>query len=232
MPRGFTSRLHEGGIAMLSSLGLHMGMGIWAWQWEGVQIVPPSLQAIEVVMVAAPTLPEPILPEPEVKAEHAIHQASPPTVKKTQHVLAPKPKPSIIAKPIAQTSEANDRPHLPMSHPRPAMALPAAKTISRTIHSDALTAPQFNAAYLRNPSPTYPAAARRRGVEGTVLLRVEVSAKGNAKSVKLQRSSGSMLLDNAAHHAVQLWRFIPAKRGGLAIGAHVTVPVVFALRKK
>ena len=38
--------------------------------------------------------------------------------------------------------------------------------------------PQFDAAYLRNPPPAYPALARRYREQGKVLLRVYVSAAG------------------------------------------------------
>ncbi|HOT83696.1 MAG TPA: TonB family protein, partial [Candidatus Defluviicoccus seviourii] len=42
-----------------------------------------------------------------------------------------------------------------------------------------------------NPMPSYPPAARRRGIEGRVVLDVLVSAEGQALSVEIARSSGS-----------------------------------------
>jgi protein TonB len=91
------------------------------------------------------------------------------------------------------------------------------------------TPPDFRAAYLRNPPPTYPASARRRGEEGTVTLRVLVSAEGTPERVELERSSGSNALDLAALESVRQWRFAPARRGGAAHEAWVVVPIVFRL---
>ena len=94
-----------------------------------------------------------------------------------------------------------------------------------------VTPPRFDAAYLDNPAPSYPALARRTREEGRVLLRVLVSADGRAQTVDLARSSGSERLDDAAIEAVRRWRFVPARRGDENIAAHVHVPVVFSLRR-
>lgn len=91
------------------------------------------------------------------------------------------------------------------------------------------TPPVFNAAYLRNPPPQYPPAARRSGDEGTVLLKVLVTSDGTAARVELDRSSGSVLLDGAALDAVRIWRFVPARRGAQNVEDWVRVPVVFRL---
>lgn len=92
-----------------------------------------------------------------------------------------------------------------------------------------ITAPQFNAAYLNNPAPAYPASARRMGETGRVLLRVYVTAGGLAGEVQIQRSSGVEDLDDAALEAVRRWKFVPAKQGDTAIAAWVNVPINFTL---
>lgn len=89
--------------------------------------------------------------------------------------------------------------------------------------------PRFDAAYLNNPPPVYPAAARRRGDQGRVQLRVLVSKTGLAERVDLHQSSGSAALDQAAREAVERWRFVPARRGQEALSDWVIVPVVFSL---
>lgn len=78
--------------------------------------------------------------------------------------------------------------------------------------------------------PTYPPALRRRGIEGTVTVRAEISSGGECLRAELKKSSGSDMLDEAALEAVKKWRFIPAKRGGLAVDAWVEVPITFKLR--
>ena len=92
-----------------------------------------------------------------------------------------------------------------------------------------VTAPSINAAYLRNPAPRYPDAARRSGDQGTVTLRVQVARDGVATRVAVEKSSGSPHLDAAALEAVKAWRFSPARRGGDTIESWMLVPIVFRL---
>jgi protein TonB len=99
----------------------------------------------------------------------------------------------------------------------------------QTTDAEALVAPSFNAAYLRNPPPRYPPVARRNGEQGTVTLRVLVSREGLPASVDIEKTSGFPPLDNAAREAVRSWRFAPARWGPLAVEAWVLVPIVFRL---
>lgn len=89
--------------------------------------------------------------------------------------------------------------------------------------------PIFDAAFLNNSAPAYPAFAQRRGQQGMVLLRVKVSIEGKAEEVELNQSSGFKLLDEVAQDTVKKWRFVPAKRGNTHISAWVIVPVEFKL---
>lgn len=94
-----------------------------------------------------------------------------------------------------------------------------------------ITAPRFDAAYLHNPSPEYPAAARRMREQGMVLVRVLVSSDGTAMQVSIEQGSGSSRLDEAAEDAVRQWRFVPARRGTEPVEAWVLVPVEFKLHR-
>ena len=89
--------------------------------------------------------------------------------------------------------------------------------------------PAFDAAYLQNPPPAYPAMSKRRGEQGRVLLRVFVSAEGAAERVEVRDSSGHERLDRAAHDAVHGWRFVPARQGEKPVAAWVLVPIIFSL---
>ena len=93
----------------------------------------------------------------------------------------------------------------------------------------AVVAARFDADYLHNPKPLYPAISRRNGEEGKVLLKVRVSPQGEALNVAISRSSGHDRLDAAALDAVTRWRFVPARRGDEAVESSVIVPVTFAL---
>jgi protein TonB len=89
--------------------------------------------------------------------------------------------------------------------------------------------PSFDAAYLNNPLPPYPPMSKRRGDQGTVVLRVFVNAQGLAEKVQIRTSSGHELLDQAAHDAVHRWRFVPARQGDQPVAAWVLVPYKFVL---
>lgn len=92
------------------------------------------------------------------------------------------------------------------------------------------TPARFDAAYLANPEPPYPPAARMRGEVGTVRLRVRVGADGRPEAVEVSQSSGYAQLDRAAENTVrQHWRFAPAQRGGSPVADTVIVPIAFRL---
>ena len=79
----------------------------------------------------------------------------------------------------------------------------------------------------KNPKPFYPAVARRRGMQGLVLLEVEVNIRGKVSNVILKKSSGYGLLDNAAMSTVQQWQFTPAQKGNRVVTSIVEIPVRF-----
>jgi len=75
----------------------------------------------------------------------------------------------------------------------------------------------------------YPDRARRRGLEGTVVLRLRVAADGTVERVEVATSSGHEILDRAAEEAAPKWRYEPALRDGVAIAYDVRQPVEFTL---
>jgi len=87
------------------------------------------------------------------------------------------------------------------------------------------TPPQF----VSNRPPAYPPAAIARRWEGTVLLRLFVSSRGEIARVEILRSSGHSLLDQAAATAVAGWKAEPARRGGYAVASVEKLPVRFRL---
>jgi len=82
---------------------------------------------------------------------------------------------------------------------------------------------------VRNRPPAYPWLARIQGWEGMVMLQVRVEPDGRASQVQIVKSSGHPALDQAALQAVSQWKFLPATRGGRAVGSTVKVPVRFRL---
>ena len=145
------------------------------------------------------------LPQPVGPAEPAFTVPQPPA---ESRLPAPEAK-----------SEASARPE----------SARAATPGPQVIAAVPVTPPNFNAAYLRNPAPRYPAVARRNGEQGTVTLKVLVTREGLPASVSVETTSGSASLDQAAADAVKGWRFAPARQGAQAVEAWVLVPIVFKL---
>jgi TonB family protein len=76
---------------------------------------------------------------------------------------------------------------------------------------------------------TYPPALLEQGIEGRVLLRLFVDARGQLipDSTRLAESSGYPALDSAALGGAKELRFSPALRNGRAIAAPFLQPVHF-----
>ena len=90
--------------------------------------------------------------------------------------------------------------------------------------------PHFDVAYLIKPQPVYPPMARRLGIEGLVLLRVQVGASGVPEQVSIAQTSGTNSLDEEALRAVRESRFEPARRGDTPVAHVVEVPIRFRLK--
>ena len=86
------------------------------------------------------------------------------------------------------------------------------------------------ARYAENTKPPYPEEARKKGMEGEVLLRVEVLANGRVGEIEVKRSSGHEMLDRSALSTVKQWKFIPANRGNGSIPCWVNIPIKFQLQ--
>jgi len=84
--------------------------------------------------------------------------------------------------------------------------------------------------YDKNPSPEYPLIARRRGLQGTVVLEVLVNRNGRVGDLRVFNSSGYKVLDRAAAESVREWIFRPAIKGNENIEMWVRVPVCFQLK--
>lgn len=73
--------------------------------------------------------------------------------------------------------------------------------------------------------PQYPAASRRAGDSGTVLLSVVIGPDGVPTQIDIERSSGFAALDKAAADAVRQWRFTVNSTGY----SRVRLPISFRL---
>jgi len=84
--------------------------------------------------------------------------------------------------------------------------------------------------YNLNPKPNYPRAARKRGYEGEVKLKVFVLENGKVGKIEVTLPSGHRMLDESALEAVRNWTFVPGKENGKEVSSWVTVPITFQLK--
>jgi protein TonB len=82
---------------------------------------------------------------------------------------------------------------------------------------------------IREIRPVYTTEARRRAVEGDVLLDIVVRDNGTVGAIRVTRGLDAGL-DQKAIEAVRQWRFQPARRRGTPVEVVVEVAVEFKLR--
>ena len=213
--------------AITGSIALHVFIGTW-FLFKALPVETNIPQSV--INVA-------LIPVQEIKgAVQGNAEASRPVAEASQ--ISPKPiQKTAVKKNIAPAEQKNQ--------PRQATtdsvvkneftalspSAGAARTLSAPAASQEITtAPLFDASYLNNPAPQYPAQAKRRGMEGAVMLNVLVTKAGAAESVTIEQSSGFAMLDNAAMEAVMRWKFTPVRRGNESIEAHILVPIEFKLK--
>jgi periplasmic protein TonB len=209
------------GTFFAASLALHVA-AIIAFPDFSQEVFTAQPSVLEVTILkpqplpVAPAVTEAQPPQPQAKPEPVpAKELSKPERSDAAPVLAlTKPDPLEGSFRVAPS-------RLPEPAPAPDPAVQAASAV--------VTPPGFDAAYLSNPAPAYPPAARRAGEQGTVTLRVLVTREGLPSRVEIEKSSGSKNLDAAARDSVWGWRFVPARQGTDPIESWVLVPVVFRL---
>ena len=168
---------------------------------------PPVPPTPPPVVPPLPSPPPPVIPPPAFPVKDSFVIPTPPKI------IPSMPAP-VVPKPLSHTLT---KPH------------PVHKTATSE-SSDALKgAVEAQPDDLHNDPPVYPDESRMAHEEGVVILRVEVTAAGEAASVSIKQSSGYFRLDQAARQAVKHWRFHPGLVAGLPVQSEADVPVRFKL---
>ena len=169
-----------------------------------VEIVVPPLETkiIEEIKPPAPDKPPP--PPPKLETP------PPPFI----------PPPEVnIQMPMQQAPTITAVAPTPPPKPAPMVPTPPRQTVN--------TAPVVNAASCDKPE--YPPAARRANETGTVLLNFLIDVDGKVIDSKVERSSGSRRLDEAARAGLELCKFQPATVDGRPTRAWARIEYVWRL---
>lgn len=106
--------------------------------------------------------------------------------------------------------------------------VPPSETVITTGVTPTDAPPARSFSIKRRVDPQYPAASRRAGETGTVLLTVIIGPNGVPSDVQVERSSGYAALDQAAVDAVRKWRFTVVSDSS---SSRVQLPITFRLEK-
>jgi protein TonB len=80
-------------------------------------------------------------------------------------------------------------------------------------------------------TPPYPADAKQKGHEGTVVLHIMISDQGEVTSAQVSKSSGFPELDQQAVSWVkEHWKYKAAVQNGVAVASASDAQVVFSLK--
>lgn len=214
-------------IGALLVLALHAMVLYAAMSYK---LIPPPEEVIT-LMVSLINLPppkkeEPLPLEPPKPLPKKVVLDRP----KPKPIEPPKPTPMLVAEaPVTYASEYVAPPHSPEPivevpvAPEPVVVAASKPPASVTLSSElSLACPQ------RTP-PNYPAASRRVGEQGRVVLSVALDETGRITSVKVKESSGHHRLDEAGLAAIKSWKCNPAMRDGVAVRAEALQPFDFIL---
>lgn len=193
-------------IAITAAIVFHTGLAAWAMQPQAPIVLPQQVMRVNFVS-----------PSSTPQEQHS---------EITEKNTVTRTKADGLHKKKKDRKKADKKRHRKAASARQTSGKTSQNATAK--HS-AQTEPVFNAEYLNNPAPIYPARARKHRIQGKVLLDVFVRPDGTAKDVNIEHSSGSRVLDDSALDAVRNWRFIPAKRGHEFVEARVIVPVEFKL---
>jgi protein TonB len=167
--------------------------------------------------------PKPIARKPPEKSV----PAQPPPVPAVPEAEAQSPPPPADPDPAHMST---DLPLSPTHSPLPAPSVDSHAALeekSSTASAVVMATPRYS----NNPPPAYPAIARKRGYEGTVVLDVLVDQNGRVGRLRVAESSSFRLLDRSAIKAVKGWQFEPGREGNKAVAMWVRVPVDFCLQQ-
>lgn len=189
---------------------------------------PPTRIDIQVRRAAPPPPPVAVTPAPPPPARPEPRRPARPRAT----APAPEPAPREEVAPAPVSTEGTLAPEPQTLAPAPVIAASSVPSVE----APAPAVPRREEAreganYRHNPRPAYPRVAQREGWEGTVTLRVQVLPNGRPATIRVARSSGRDVLDEAAVETVRGWSFAPATLDGEPTTGWVSVPIAFRLSR-
>jgi len=181
------------------SLLLHISLSLLAYRTGGqkdldVTSIPTTKISMILVEPQKRNAPK---PPPRVK------EKAPPIKKVISTIKAPTKVLQKTKKITQKTTKkivkkANHKPLTPQKEQLASSPIPVPYTEKKA---------SFSPQPIYRPKPKYPMIAKRRGIEGTVVLDISLAADGRVSQAIVIESSGSSALDRSALQTVKSWRF-------------------------
>lgn len=210
------------------------------YQWEVVPahpVIPITVHLLPEmptpVVAPAPVIPKPAASTPAPAHSQPMTRPHRTPAVKLKRAARPKPQPLPATPPAEPAAALADLQPGPATGPAlpPTPEQPQAASGEAAATAQVPGAGDAPAAYLGSTPLLYPEQARRRGWEGTVLLRVQLDVHGRVQAVTVLQSSGYPVLDQAAASQISSWRFKPSLHDGKPQPSTLRVPVKFRLEK-
>jgi protein TonB len=80
-------------------------------------------------------------------------------------------------------------------------------------------------------NPTYPFRAKRRGIEGKVVVRFLVDKQGRVSEFSVVQAEPEDVFEESALKAVKEWQFEPGMKDKKPVSTWVQVPIRFELSR-
>lgn len=207
-------------IAFIVSLTLHLIAFVLCPHFGGEQGNPQNVQTVDVCFEESHTTNDSPHFEEAVLTEEVSPQENCPKEEPHQEAVLPTPslKPSPPKK-IVKHRKAKQR---------------AGESKTSGDHTGLEVFPLEQATLLKRlPLPSYPALARKRGLEGSVTVQVLIDSNGLIKDIKVIHYEGPDLFVKTVLSTIQRqWQgvFAPHKKGGVYMDGWVEVTIPFRLR--
>lgn len=221
-------------------------------------LVPKTEQKVQAVASTKPVKNNDPIAKTEVKKRPVIDNKIKEVVKKPK-VIEPvakkiKPEKEKIQKAVPQKKHSEKKPETVVKAPLRGAKTKPLQQERKSVQNDSVVASISEPATLAeiepssvtsikptlvlpstsgisNPEPKYPYSARKRGLQGVVVLSVTVAPDGSVAEISIHQSSGHKVLDRSAIKTIKNWYFSPARLGDKPVVARLQVPIRFQLNK-
>ena len=106
-------------------------------------------------------------------------------------------------------------------------SLQAKRPTAASLKAPSLAIPPEELSLIHQTRPSYPVEAKIQGIQGEVLLAVNVNEKGEVDNIQVLKGPAPLVL--SALDAVKQWRYTPYLKDGVAVPVSSTVAVNFTL---